>query len=153
MEAMEKFKPNTDERPAMIIFGIVALYCLVTSFAVYLFLLHRISVITLILSVVFFTLIYLPRLLIILKLKNKDKIQITDSSVDINGQSYEFCSIIDFKCDKKSPNIVFVFNNNLIVYQEAHFLLKCRHGFVNFVVIGSEKIRLMNEFFTQLLDK
>ena len=73
-----KFKPNTDERPIMIIIGIITLYILIAGFISYLYCLHRIQFIPAIISIGIFTAIYLPRLLIINKLKNKDSIKINE---------------------------------------------------------------------------
>ena len=79
----ECFKPNTDERPIMIIFGVLGFYFLIAGFLLYLFALHRISITTMIISVIVFTIIYIPRFLIIKKIHNKDEIKMFKITLSI----------------------------------------------------------------------
>lgn len=148
----EIFKPSTDERPIMIVMGILALYLLVVGFILYLFFLHRITIIPTIISTMIFTLIYLPRLLIIKKLAHKDIIKIVDNGININNQLIIFSQILDFRVEEKKPAVVFFMNNSMVCYYEAKFHLKLNNGQISFSAIGSEKIQLLKEFLTQLLN-
>lgn len=149
----EIFKPTTDEKPAMIVTGILALYLLVVCFVLYLFFLHRITIIPAIASIIIFTLIYLPRLLIIKKLANKDIIKIVDNGININNQLIPFSQIKDFRVEEKKPAVVFFMNNSMVCYYEAKFYLKLNNGQTSFTAIGSEKIQLLKEFLSRLLNK
>lgn len=149
----EIFKPTTDERPIMIVMGILALYLLVVGFILYLFFLHRTTLIPTIYSVIVFTLIYLPRLLIIKKLAHKDIIKIVDNGININNQLIPFSQIKDFRVEEKKPAVVFFMNNSMICYYEAKFYLKLNNGQTSFSAIGSEKIQLLKEFLSRLLYK
>ena len=149
----EIFKPTTDERPIMIVMGILALYLLVVGFILYLFFLHRTTLIPTIYSVIVFTLIYLPRLLIIKKLAHKDIIKIVDNGININNQLIPFSQIKDFRVEEKKPAVVFFMNNSMVCYYEAKFYLKLNNGQTSFSAIGSEKIQLLKEFLSRLLCK
>ena len=149
----EIFKPTTDERPIMIVMGILALYLLVVGFILYLFFLHRITLIPTIFNVILFTLIYLPRLIIIKKLAYKDIIKIVDNGININNQLIPFSQIKDFRVEEKKPAVVFFMNNSMVCYYEAKFYLKLNNGQVSFSAIGSEKIQLLKEFLSRLLNK
>ena len=149
----EKFKPNTDERPSMIILGIIIFYALICIFFVYLYLLHRISLTVCLVVVVALSLIYIPRFMIIRKLYKKDEIKIYDNSICINGFEIDFQRIKDYKVEEKKPVVVFVMNNNLVVYNEAKFYLRLDNGQTSFVAIGSEKIRLLKEFLDEIISK
>lgn len=148
----EIFKPTTDERPIMIVMGILALYLLIVGFILYLFFLHRITLLPTIIGVITFTLIYLPRLLIIKKLAHKDIIKIVDNGININNQLIPFSQIKDFRVEEKKPAVVFFMNNSMVCYYEAKFHLKLNNGQISFSAIGSEKIQLLKEFLTQLLN-
>ena len=148
----EIFKPTTDERPIMIVMGILALYLLIVGFILYLFLLHRITLLPTIIGVIICTLIYLPRLLIIKKLAHKDIIKIVDNGININNQLIPFSQIQDFRVEEKKPAVVFFMNNSMVCYYEAKFHLKLNNGQISFSAIGSEKIQLLKEFLTQLLN-
>ena len=149
----EIFKPTTDERPIMIVMGILALYLLVVGFILYLFFLHRITLIPTIINVILFTLIYLPRLIIIKKLAYKDIIKIIDNGININNQLIPFSQIKDFRVEEKKPAVVFFMNNSMVCYYEAKFHLKLNNGQTSFFAIGSEKIQLLKEFLIRLLNK
>ena len=149
----EIFKPTTDESPIMIVMGILALYLLVVGFILYLFFLHRTTLIPTIYSVIVFTLIYLPRLLIIKKLAHKDIIKIVDNGININNQLIPFSQIKDFRVEEKKPAVVFFMNNSMVCYYEAKFHLKLNNGQTSFFAIGSEKIQLLKEFLSRLLNK
>lgn len=142
----EMFKPSTDEREGMIVVGILLLYVLVVSFVVFLYFLGRITLIVAAGVIVAVSLMYIPRFMIISKLRNKDKIKISDDAIFINGMELKFSDIKDFRVHEKKPVVVFVFNNNLIVYQEADFRILMKDGEVGFSAIGSEKIKLLTEF-------
>ena len=146
------FKPTTDERPIMIVMGILALYLLIVGFILYLFFLHRITLHPTIIGVIICTLIYLPRLLIIKKLAHKDIIKIVDNGININNQLIPFSQIQDFRVEEKKPAVVFFMNNSMVCYYEAKFHLKLNNGQISFSAIGSEKIQLLKEFLTQLLN-
>jgi hypothetical protein len=149
----ENFKPTTDERAIMIVAGILALYLLIDGFILYLFFLHRITLNPTIISIVIFTLIYLPRLIIIKKLANKDIIKITDNGININNRLIPFTQIQDFRVEEKKPTVVFFMNNSMVCYYEAKFHLKLNNGTISFFAIGSEKIALLKEFLARLLNK
>ncbi len=144
----EKFKPNIDERPIMIVIGVLGFYLVVEFFAIYLFFLHRINITTMIISTIVFMLVYLPRFLILYKLKNKDKIQIIDDFIMINNVGVALADIKDFRVEAEKPQVVFFINNKMIVFQQAKFYLKLQNGTTTFTVIGGEKIKLLEEFLT-----
>ena len=149
----EIFKPTTDERPIMIVLGILALYLLIIGFILYLFFLHRITITSTIISSLIFTIIYIPRLMIIKKLSKKDIIKITDNGININNRLILFNQIQDFRVEEKKPAVVFFMNNSMVCYYDAKFYLKLVNGTVTFTAIGSEKIALLKEFLSQLLNK
>ena len=142
----DKLKPNIDERPLMIVLGVIVLYLLIDFFIVYLFCLYRISLITMLISTVIFTLIYLPRFLIIYKLKTKDKIQIIDDFIMINDVGIAFSDISDVRVEAEKPQVVFFINNKMIIFQQAKFYVKLKNDTISFTVIGGEKIKLLEEF-------
>ena len=130
----------------MIISGILGLYLLVEFFIVYLYCLHRISFTSTLVSTLIFTLIYLPRFLILNKLKNKDKIQIIDDFLMINDVGIALADIEDFRTEIDKPQVVFFINNKMIVFQQARFFLKLPNGTTSFTVVGGEKIKLLKDF-------
>ena len=129
----EFLKSNIDETPSMIIMGVVILYVLVAGFIWYLMFLHRISMLCAVISTIVFTLIYLPRFLIIKKIVKKDDVKIIENFIMINGLGIDFI------------------NNKMIAFYHAKFYLKLRTEEVSFNIIGSEKIRLLKEFLSQLV--
>lgn len=147
----EIFKPVTDESPVMIIIGILAFYGLVSGFIIYLYILHRISLTSTIISALAFSAIYFPRLLIIKKLQIKDEIKILDDSILINGYAVPFSEIKDFRAEDKKPQVVFFMNNKMVVFQETTFHLRLTNSHISFTAIGSEKIRLLKEFLQNLI--
>lgn len=156
------FKPSIDERPIMIILGILILYFLICGFVFYLYLLHRITIIPTVVCVFIFTMVYLPRLFIIKKIINKDIIKIVDSGININNRFIQFSQIQDFRVEEKKPAVVFFMNNNMIVFNEARFYLKINPNTsssemeisqISFNAIGSEKIQLLKEFLSRILNK
>lgn len=118
----EKFKPVTDESPMMIVSGILVFYVLIAGFIFYLYLLHRITLLPCIITVLIFTGIYFPRFLIINKLKNKDDIKILDDSILINGCRIPFAEIKDFRTEDKKPQVVFFMNNKMVVFRAKQIL-------------------------------
>lgn len=142
----EILKANIDERPSMIIIGIIALLSIIEGFILYLFFLHRISFLVMIIASVIFILIYIPRFLIIKKLKTKDEIKIIDDFILVNGVGINFDDIIDFRVQEKKPQVIFFINNKMIVFKECTFRLKLKTEELSFNVIGSEKIKLLKEF-------
>lgn len=149
----EMFKANIDERISMIIIGIIALFSIIEGFILYLFFLHRISFLVMIIASVIFILIYIPRFLIIKKIQKKDEIKIIDDFILINGVGINFEDIIDFQTHKNKPRVVFFINNKMIVYQEFVFRLQLKSEELTFTVIGSEKFKLLKEFLELKLQK
>lgn len=147
----DKFKPVTDENPMMIVLGIIAFYGLIAGFIFYLYFIHRITLIPAILSILIFTIIYLPRFWIIKKLQTKDNIKILEDSIIINGYSIPFSQIKDFRTEDKKPQVVFFLNNKMVVFAECKFYLRLENGQTEFTAIGTEKIRLLKEFLHSLI--
>lgn len=144
-------KPNTEERPAIIILGIFTLYFLITGFIFYLYFLHRIHITPALFTTVVFTIIYIPQFWIIKKLKTKDKIKIIDDYIMINNIGINFEDIIDFRVNECKPRLVFFFNNKMIIFKEAVFHLRTRKEEFHFNVIGSEKITLLKQYLENIL--
>ena len=144
----DKFKPVT---PMMIVLGIIAFYGLIAGFIFYLYFIHRITLIPAILSILIFTIIYLPRFWIIKKLQTKDNIKILEDSIIINGYSIPFSQIKDFRTEDKKPQVVFFLNNKMVVFAECKFYLRLENGQTEFTAIGTEKIRLLKEFLHSLI--
>lgn len=147
----EFLKSNIEESPSMIILGIVLLYVLVAGFILYLMVLHRITVLCSIICIIFFTLIYLPRFLIIKKLVKKDEIKIIENYIMINGLGIDLSEIQTFQVKEYKPQVVFFINNKVITFYYAKFYLKLPTEDISFSVVGSEKIRLLKEFLGQLV--
>lgn len=147
----EYLKANIDENPNMIIMGILCLYLLIAGFIAYLYFLHRITLLPSIVSIIIFSIIYIPRFLIIKKLNNKDKIEIIDDYIMINGIGINFEDIKDFKVQEFKPQVVFFLNNKMIVFNEAKFHLKLTKEQISFTVIGAEKINLLKEFLSKVI--
>ena len=142
---------NTDESPMMIVLGIVGFQLLVIVFILYLYFLHRISLPASLIGVVLFSLIYLPRFMILKKLKYKDVIKILDNSIQINDINVKFSEIEDYRVEEKKPQVIFFMNSKMVLFQEAVFHLKLINGEITFNAIGSEKIKLLKSFFDELL--
>lgn len=142
----EILKANIDERPSMIIVGVISLFAIIGGFIWYLFFLQRISLLVTIMSSIILILIYFPRFLIIKKLKTKDEIKIIDDFILVNGVGINFDDIIDFRVQEKKPQVIFFINNKMIVFEECTFRLKLKTEELSFNVIGSEKIKLLKEF-------
>lgn len=142
----EILKANIDERPSMIIVGVISLFAIIGGFIWYLFFLHRISLLVTIMSSIILILIYFPRFVIIKKLKTKDEIKIIDDFLLVNGVGINFDDIIDFRVQEKKPQVIFFINNKMIVFKECTFRLKLKTEELSFNVIGSEKIKLLKEF-------
>lgn len=147
-----KYK-NAEENQTLIILGILGFYLLVMFFILYMFLLHRFSFFIMILSSIIFSLIYIPRFLIIKKILKKDLIKVLDNSLLINGQSISFSDILDYQVCIKNPKVVFFVASKMVVYNEAIFHLKLRDKIVSFCIIGNEKILLVKAFLDELLEK
>ena len=144
-------RANVDERPQMIVLGICLLFLLIFGFILYLFFLHRISLTSMIVSSLVFSLIYIPRFKILWKLKNKDTIKVDENSLSINNQKFLFDDILDFIIQKKKPQVVFFINNSMVVFNEATFILHTKNGDIFFTVIGEEKINLLSEFLKKVI--
>ena len=142
---------NIDESQNMIVLGILSFYLLVAVFIIYLFVLHRISQPAAIISLIVFTLIYIPRFLILKKLKNKDNIKILDTSIKINNTEINFSDIENYRVEEKKPVVVFFMYSKMVIFQEAIFYLKLPDGQISFMAIESKKISLLKEFFNELL--
>lgn len=149
----EFLKSNIDERPSMIILGILSLYFLITGFIIYLYFLDRIPTIPAVISILAISTIYIPRFLIIKKLNNKDKIEIIDNYIMINSVGINFDDISDFQVKEEKPQVVFFINNKMIVFKEATFYLRLEKEQISFSVIGTEKIRLLNELLHKVVNK
>ncbi len=149
----ETLKPTTDERPAMIITGILSFYILIAGFSVYLYILHRLNLPATIIILLTTTIIYIPRFLIINKLQHKDEIKILDNCILINGISVAFTNIIDFKIEDKKPKVVFFMNNRMVIFKETIFHLKLTNGQLSFTIIGTEKSNLLKDFLTNITAK
>lgn len=149
----EFLKSNIDERPSMIILGILSLYFLITGFIIYLYFLDRIPTIPAVISILAISTIYIPRFLIIKKLNNKDKIEIIDNYIMINDVGINFDDISDFQVKEEKPQVVFFINNRMIVFKEATFYLRLEKEQISFSVIGTEKIRLLNELLHKVVNK
>lgn len=149
----EFLKSNIDERPSMIILGILSLYFLITGFIIYLYFLDRIPTIPAVISILAISTIYIPRFLIIKKLNNKDKIEIIDNYIMINDVGINFDDISDFQVKEEKPQVVFFINNKMIVFKEATFYLRLEKEQISFSVIGTEKIRLLNELLHKVVNK
>lgn len=149
----ERFKPSTDERPIMIVLGILGFYFLISGFLLYLFALHRISISAMIITVTVFTIIYIPRFLIIKKIHNKDEIKIIDDFIMINGIGINLADICKFNVKDYKPKVVFFMNNKMIVFNESEFRLLTSKEEIRFIAQGSEKIQLLKEFLTITIKK
>lgn len=145
-------KVNTEERPQMIILGVLTLYFLICGFILYLYLLHRIVLSTTLISCGIFTILYLPQFLILKKLKNIDKIKIIDNFLLINGIGIAFADIVDFKVTEHKPKVVFFFNNRMIVFKEAIFHIRTNVEEFHFNVIGTEKIQLLKQYLENTIE-
>ena len=146
-------KSNIDERPTMIIIGILSLYFLIIGFVLYLYFLHRITAIPMLITILAISIIYIPRFLIIKKLTNKDTIKIIDDYIMINGMGINFSDISDFKIKEEKPQVIFFINNKTILFQEALFYLKLETEQISFRVFGTEKIRLLNTLLQDVINK
>lgn len=145
-------KPNTDETPSMIITGIIVMYILIVGFIFYLYFLHRITIMPALITAFIFTIIYLPRFLIIQKLAQKDDIKIIDNYIMINGTGIEFSDIKDFSVKQAKPSVIFFINNKMIVFNQAKFQLHMKNETISFNAIGSEKIKLLQEFLNNIVN-
>lgn len=146
-------KPQTEEREPLIVLGVLTLYFLITGFVFYLYFLHRISFTVAGIISILFTFIYFPRFMLINKLKNKDKIQVLEDYIMVNGKSIYFTDIIDFRTEERKPVVVFFFNNKMIIFQESVFHLRTTCGEIHFNVIGSEKTELLKEYLTEIIKR
>lgn len=150
---MANFTPSTDEREGMIILGIIIFYVLLVGFVIFLWILGRMSQTVMLCAASVITLIYLPRFLIMNKIHKKDRIRISESSIFVNDKEISFNEIEDYRVWEGKPQVVFAMSNNLVVYKDAKFLLKLRSKSepVGFYAIGTEKIKLLKEFFDSIL--
>ncbi len=148
----EILKPKTDERAFMIVTGIIVFYALIAGFIIYLYILHRLAIIPALAALAVVTIIYIPRFLIIKKIQNKDLIEIKDDFIVINGNAVNFSQIKDFHVEDKKAQVVFFMNNKMVVYKEAIFHLKLNNGVISFTAIGTEKIELLCEFLTRIVN-
>ncbi len=144
-------KPETEERPIMILCGIMTLYLLIIGFIIYLFLLHRLNLSVAVISGTIFTGIYIPRFLILNKKKKKDDVKIIDEYLMINNNGIHLSEIEDYRVKEPKPQVIFFINNKMIVYQEAEFHLKTQNGQISFKIIGTEKINLLKEFLDNII--
>ena len=144
---------STDESIPSIIISIFILYGLIEFFFYYLYALKRISfTLFLVFSVVFFV-IYIPRFMLINKLKNKDEVKVTDFSLLINNREIYFDHITDFRVIEGKRHVLFFFNNKMIVYKSTTFYLRLKNGEINFEVIGEKKAQLLMTLLNNLLEE
>lgn len=144
-------QPYKDERPFMIVCGVIFVYILIAGFFVSLYLLHRLSPTILIILLLLWTIIYIPRLRIIYEIKNSDKLKVSTDCFIINGSEIKFSGIKNFGVREHKPQIVFFINNRMYIYQKADFCLDTTQGKIEFTIIGSEKIALVQEFLKKIL--
>ncbi len=145
----EFLKSEIDERPVMIVLGILVFYILIVGFLGYFYFLHRINLSWTVGLAFVFSLIYLPRFLILKDLLKKDVIQILDDCILINGVGVYFLDILGFRVEECKPQVVFFMNNKMIVYKKAKFYLRLQSEEVSFIAIGGEKISLLKQFFSE----
>ncbi len=145
-----KFEPTTEERPGIIITGIIILYLLISGFIAYLYFLHKIPFIPAMTVILIFSVLYIQRFIIIYKLLKHDNVKIIDNFLMINGVGVDFYDIKSFGTREYKPQVIFFFNNKMVVYNEADFCIKTPHEQFEFKIIGSEKIQLMKEFLKQI---
>ncbi len=146
-------KVNTEERPSMIILGVLTLYFLICGFIFYLYLLHRINIVVTLVVCVVFTIIYLPQFLVLKKLKTRDKIKIIDDFLLINDEGIALSDIVAFRVEEFKPKVIFFFNNRMIIFKEAIFHLRTKCEEFHFNVIGTEKIELLKEYLNNIISK
>lgn len=144
-------KVNTEERPLMIILGVLTLYFLICGFVLYLYLLHRITILPTVITCVVFTVIYCPQFLLLQKLKTKDKIKIVDDFLLINEEGLALTDIVDFRIEEFKPRVIFFFNNRMIIFKEAIFHVRTKFEEVHFNIIGTEKIELLKQYLQNLI--
>lgn len=144
---------NTEERPQMIILGVLTLYFLICGFIFYLYFLHRITFLVTLVVCILFTIIYTPQFLILKKIKTKDKIKIVDDFLLINGEGIAFADIVNFRVEECKPKVVFFFNNRMVVFKEAIFHIKTRFDEFHFNVIGTEKIELLKQYLQNIVQR
>lgn len=144
---------NTEERPQMIILGVLTLYFLICGFILYLYFLHRITFLVTLVVCILFTIIYTPQFLILKKIKTKDKIKIVDDFLLINGEGIAFADIVNFRVEECKPKVVFFFNNRMVVFKEAIFHIKTSFDEFHFNVIGTEKIELLNQYLQNIVQR
>ena len=135
---------NTEERPQMIILGVLTLYFLICGFILYLYFLHRITFLVTLVVCILFTIIYTPQFLILKKIKTKDKIKIVDDFLLINGEGIAFADIVNFRVEECKPKVVF---------KEAIFHIKTRFDEFHFNVIGTEKIELLKQYLQNIVQR
>ena len=149
-----KFKPNTQEKPSLIILGILTLYFLISGFVMYFYIMSRISLCLALVIIGIFTIFYIPRFIIIGKLIKKDNIKLSDNCIMINNKQYLLSLIQDYRVNIGKPRIVFFMNNNVVLFQEAVFYILFKDNRQeSFAIYGSEKITLLQKFFDELLSK
>lgn len=144
---------NTEERPQMIILGVLTLYFLICGFILYLYFLHRITFLVTLVVCILFTIIYTPQFLILKKIKTKDKIKIVDDFLLINGEGIAFADIVNFRVEECKPKVVFFFNNRMVVFKESIFHIKTRFDEFHFNVIGTEKIELLKQYLQNIVQR
>ena len=129
-------KPDTEERQAFIVTGIISFYAIIAGFVIYLYFLHRISMMPAVITLLVFTIFYLPRFLIIRELKKLDDVKIVDNFIMVNGVGIDFRDIKDFGVQRYKPKVIFFLNNKMLVYNKADFYIETNCEKISFKVIG-----------------
>lgn len=142
----ETLKPNVEERPELIVTGIISFYLIIEGFILYLFLMHKISILTTLVATFLFIIIYIPRFLIINKLKNMDNVKIIEEYIMINNYGIPVSEIEKYLVKESKPQMIFFISNKMIIFKEAVFMIKTSTEIKSFKVVGTEKIRLLKEF-------
>ena len=107
---------------------------------------HKISILTTMVATFLFIIIYIPRFLIINKLKNMDNVKIIEEYIMINNYGIPVSEIEKYLVKESKPQMIFFISNKMIIFKEAVFMIKTSTEIKSFKVVGTEKIRLLKEF-------
>ena len=149
---MKEFKPNTTEKPFFVILGIVIFFLLVDVFLVYLYFMHKMSFHTFITLSAVLIVLYFPRFYIIKKIIKADVIKADENYLIINDCPIELSEIVDYKIERKKTQVIFFINNQMVVFNEAICYLRLKGYQMQFVIIGKEKIELIENFLSKVVE-